>query len=332
MHIAGKSYTRAELLSRCADLSALYGARRVTLTEGKAAGLRAVEVRTAGGLRCLLAEDRCLDILELDYRGVGLGFLCKNGLVSGLHATAEDFWRSWSGGMLATCGLRNAGPGCTVDGESFPQHGHIGVMPAKNVGVAVDDAAITITGVMRESAMFGHCLELFRTLTIPSGGASIRIRDEVRNLTSTPEPLLLLYHFNFGFPFLGEDLTMRFPAGEMRGREAYSQQYADAHMRFSPPIDNEPEQCFFHFADEKNARVELVNHVLGIKASLLYDSESLPVLTEWKSMQSGDYALGIEPGTSLLRGRAGELAEGYSVCVDGYGSRIFEVELSLESV
>ena len=334
MKIAGQDYARGELLARCSNLSAMYGARRISLEDGKASGMKAVEVRTAAGMRCLFSEERCLDLMELDFKGTGLGFLCKNGIVSNAYAepAANDFWRYWTGGMLATCGLRNTGEGCTVDGEKFPQHGHIGLMPASNVGICVDEENITVTGTMRESAMFGHCLEMKRTISIPVSGAQVRIEDEVRNLTANPEPLFLLYHFNFGFPFLSEALELCFPEGETRARDENAARHMEEHTRIAAPVNNEAEQCYFHLARDTNAEVRLTNRSLGMTARLRYDTGNLPILTQWKSMRAGDYALGIEPGTSLIRGRAEELKNGYDVCLGGYESMTFAVELALESV
>ena len=333
MNIEKVAYTREDVLRRCADMRALYGARRAVLCEGPAAGLRVIEVKTAGRLRCLLAEDRCLDIVELDYAGINIGFLSKNGLNAhgGGHvsAGAVDHGAYWIGGMLSTCGLRNAGPVSQHAGESHPAHGMIGLAAASQVGIEVSEEAIVITGVMREAHMFGHAMEMRRRIVIPSDGARIDIRDEVRNLTPEAEPLLLLYHFNFGFPFLDEGLELHFSEGTVEGRTPWATERIADHRVITPPIDGEPEQVFFHRAAEKEARARLISRKLGMKADILYNTEQLPILSQWKSMRSGDYALGIEPGTSLLRGRGEELKNGYDVAAPGYGTRVFEVSLAL---
>jgi len=331
MDIFGRAYTREELLRRC-NPSALYGVRRVELSHGRGRGRRLIEVKTADGLRASFSEDNCLDILDLEYRGVNLAFLSKNGVVATPMANPEtdSFTKYWAGGFLSTCGLRNTGPACEIDGEFFPLHGHIGLMPAEHVNVTVEEQEIAITGKVRESALFGHCLEMERKITIPTDGAEIAIHDTIHNLTPEAEAVLLLYHINFGFPFLSEDLVLTFPAGEVRGRTALAQEKIADRAEITPPIDGEPEVVYFYTPEERDVTVGLANKRLGIRAAVQYDRTRLPVLTQWKSMGSGDYALGIEPGTSFIRGRKEELENGYDIRVPAFGSLEFKVTIALE--
>jgi hypothetical protein len=89
---------------------------------------------------------------------------------------------------------------------------------------------------------------------------------------------------------------------------------------------------FFHLPKEKDAHVTLSNPNMGIKATVSYDSSRLPVLSQWKCMKSGDYALGIEPGTSFLRGRKEELENGYDIRVSGFGQLEYMVTLTVEDL
>ena len=334
MRINDTEYSRQDLLRRSSNPAALYGARRLTVHDGHADGLRVIEVWTADGLRLLLSEDRCLDIVEASYRGHNIGFLSKNGLTSNAYAnaSADAFSGYWSGGLLATCGLRNTGGSVTSEGEYFAMHGRIGITPAQNVGAQVDEDAgvIRITGNMRETALFGPCLELRRTVEIALSGARIAVRDRIFNHTAQNEPLFLLYHINFGFPFLDEGIKLQFPQGEVRGRTPEAAAAIGSHLEITSPVDGIGEQVFFHLPEEKEACVCLTNEKLGICTRVLFDAEKLPVLTQWKSMGSGDYALGIEPGTSFLRGRSIELADGYSCHVPAFESADFGVELLFE--
>ena len=331
MDIHGREYSREEILRRC-NANAIYGARRVELVSGRGRGQRLVEVKTTAGLRASFLEDRCLDILELEYKGVNLAFLSKNGMVSTALANPEtdSFTKYWAGGFLSTCGLRNTGPSCAIDGHFFPIHGHIGVTPAEYVNLEVGDKEIVITGKMRETALFGPCLEMERKITIPSDGAAIHIKDTIRNLTSEAETILLLYHINFGFPFLCEDLSLEFPKGEVRGRTDLAQEHIHSHTKITPPIDGEAELVYFHLTTDKDAKVILDNKKLGIRAAVHYDSEKLPVLSQWKSMGSGDYALGIEPGTSFIRGRKEEIENGYDIKLPPFGSLEYGFTVSLD--
>jgi len=268
----------------------------------------------------------------MEYKGVNLAFLSKNGIISTALTNPETdcFTKYWSGGFLYTCGLRNTGPSCYIDGEYFPLHGRIGITPAEQVNVSVDRNEIIITGKVRETALFGPCLEMERKITIPTGGAKITVIDTINNLTPETETVLLLYHINFGFPFLSEDLALDFPEGKIKGRTDLAENNIHNHKKITGPIDGEPELVFFHQPNEKHANVILTNEQLGIRATINYDNARLPVLSQWKSMRSGDYALGIEPGTSFIRGRKEEIENGYDIQVPGFGSLEYGVTIMLE--
>jgi len=206
-----------------------------------------------------------------------------------------------------------------VGDEFFPLHGRVGLIPAEHIGVHVDDSNITISGTIRETALFGHSLEMERVIVMPVDGAAISVRDKISNLSPEAEPLFFLYHINFGFPFLSEELKVDFPEGDVKGRTPEARAAIETRADFTAPRDGQGEHVFFYLPKEDNPKVKLFNPSLGIGAEIQYDRRRLPVLTQWKSMRSGDYALGIEPGTSFIRGRAKELEDGYSVKVPGFG-------------
>lgn len=247
MKVQGKDFSRRDLLRHC-NPSALYGARRLIVSEGRGKGQGLIEVKTTAGLRLTLLEDKCLDILEMEYRGINLGFLSKNALVNENNPEADTFLKYWQGGFLGTCGLRNVGAPCSVEGEFFPFHGRIGQSPADKIKISEKDELISISATVRESALFGHCLELERTIEIPADGATLRLKDVVRNLCPEPEPVFLLYHINFGFPFLSEALSANFPEGELKGRTAEAEAILGSHASFTAPVDGAAERlnmCFF---------------------------------------------------------------------------------------
>lgn len=320
MKVLGRDYTREELLRR-SNPSAIYGTRRLELSDGRGRGQRIIEVKTSAGLRASLSVDRCLDILDLEYKGINISFLSKNGVVSAALTSpdTDSFPNYWPGGFLYTCGLRNTGPSCNINGEFFPTHGRIGVTPAESVSVSTNEDLITISGKVRETALFGPNLEMERKISLPSDGAKITVKDIISNLTPEAENVLFLYHINFGFPFLSEDIELEFPESDIRGRTDLAQKNMENRLKITPPIDGEPELVFFYQPKEKDVNVSLSNRRLGIKAVLSYDSLKLPVLSQWKCMRSGDYALGIEPGTSFLRGRKEELKNGYDIRLPGFG-------------
>ncbi|HBP38573.1 MAG TPA: DUF4432 domain-containing protein [Clostridiales bacterium] len=325
-----------EQLRHVGSLEQLYFVRRLTLQEGPGAGVRLIEVGTSAGLRAVFCESRALDLYELNYRGVNLGFLSKNGLIAGRVQNVEgEFTPTWPGGCLVTCGLRNAGNPCRHNGEYHQAHGRIAGMPAEQVSVDLDpqNGKLVIKGVMRESALFGHNLILRRRIEIGLQGASVSWQDTVENQAAEAEPVIMLYHFNFGYPFLSPALQLSFPAGQVIPRTDAAKKGLAEFDQICEPVDGYPEQVFFHLphaVGTAESLVRLHNPHLGLTANLTFDKNELPVLVQWKSMKSGDYALGIEPGTSRIRGRAEELADGYDQILPGFGQRNFHLSLKLE--
>lgn len=328
----------ASILSQTGSTDQLFSVRRTQLVDGPGAGTRLIEVITAGGLRAVFCESRALDLFEAHFRGVNIGFISKNGLASGRVLPLQgDFTPTWPGGLLATCGLRNTGPDCIDDDSYHPLHGLIAGRPAENISVRSEpeNGRIIISGQMRESALFGHNLLLKREIEINIFGAEISWRDEVVNQAATPEAVFLLYHFNFGYPFLSPDLQITFPPGEVVPRTGEAEKGLAEYDQIQQPEDGYAEQVFFHYPFPGHSQrqdgavtVKLHHPGLGITASLSYDAQALPVLTQWKSMKSGDYALGIEPGTSRIRGRKEELEDGYQFILPGYSCWRIPLRLS----
>ena len=48
---------------------------------------------------------------------------------------------------------------------------------------------------------------------------SICVYDEIENQSFVKAPLMLLYHCNFGYPFLNEDCRLYLPTVKVEGRE-----------------------------------------------------------------------------------------------------------------
>lgn len=283
-----------------------YTLRRVTLNEGKAKGASVIEVCTAGGLQVDIFPDSGLDIGQVRYKGVNMAFICKNGYDS--PATfipyENNFLNTYPGGMMYTCGLRNVGPGNRDNGEYHDLHGRYHGLAAEQVSAYVEDDTIIIRGVVRESALFGHCLQLSRIIRIPIFGAKVTVSDELTNLAHQDQEYMLLYHCNFGYPFLSEKAHLIFPAQrKTTGRTPFAESFLGLEHTFDAPVPGEEERCFFH--EEMERKVSLVNEAIATKMTMTW-SETLPILVQWRTMASGDYALGLEPTNSYINGRSAE--------------------------
>ena len=124
-----------ELLKQLGNIGQIAGIRESRLLRGRGEGIAIAEFYNAAGLRFTVVPDRCMDLFDLSYKGVNLGFQSKNGLTSPQAFCPSDgeFSEQWPGGMLVTCGLGNVG-GHATNGGQFPTHGRISHVPAQNFG------------------------------------------------------------------------------------------------------------------------------------------------------------------------------------------------------
>ncbi|MDR1668730.1 MAG: aldose 1-epimerase family protein [Oscillospiraceae bacterium] len=322
---------KRELYAYTGNPAQRYGVRRVTLQEGRPAGVNVIEAWTEGGLQADILPDTGLDLGVLRYHGVNMSFISKNGYDSpaAFIPYEDNFNNTFPGGMMYTCGLRSVGKAGRDGGEWHPLHGRFHGLQASEVCAEVRGGVLTISGILRETALFGHSLELRRVITIPVEGSTVVITDTLENLTAKPEEFMLLYHFNFGYPLLSEHAKLILPEGtNATPRDTAAAAGLASARIFTRPADNAEEQVFFYEAPE--TWVKLVNPALGIAAALRWSGDSLPVLTQWKSMLSGDYVLGLEPTNCYVMGRAAERENGTLKTIGGFETVRTRLELSFE--
>ena len=245
-------------------------------------------------------------------------------------------------GMLWTCGLKNTGPDYVDENGVFQHlHGRLGITPCEQAWHKEfwngDDYMVEIGGVTRDSHLAFHNLTLTRTISINLLCNYIEITDVIENCEPEAADYLSLYHFNFGYPFIGPETKMVFPdaLSPILPRTRAAEEGMDGWNQLEPPIDNYEEQCFFHHLkpDEAGwAHVRLENAGLGTAAELSYETELLPILTEWKSVRSGEYVLGIEPGNSYLRGFADEKKDGNVGVIEGFSTKTVRLKLHFSDI
>jgi len=288
----------------------MYTLRRVTVESGKARGTSVIEVMTAGGLQLDILPDAGLDIGQARYRGENVAFISKNGYDSpaAISPYETEFLNTFPGGMLYTCGLRSTG-GAHRDGDEWhPLHGRYHSLIADNVCAEVENDVIVIKGVMRETALFGHNLELKRTIRIPVFGSHVTVSDELTNLAHKSEEYALLYHCNFGYPFVSEKAHVELPEKrDTKPRTDFAATGIGRETTFDAPVPGEEERVFFH--ENMERRAAIVNEDKGIRMDLSW-SDTLPILAHWRSMASGDYVCGLEPTNCYIMGRKFERENG----------------------
>ena len=78
-----------ELLKQLGNIGQIAGIRESRLLRGRGEGIAIAEFYNAAGLRFTVVPDRCMDLFDLSYKGVNLGFQSKNGLVTTMAASAD---------------------------------------------------------------------------------------------------------------------------------------------------------------------------------------------------------------------------------------------------
>jgi len=320
----GRDWNRHEILQRVGSLDQIAGIRLMEAADGLERGCRIFQVWTGSGLEFTVSADRALDICACRYKGIPLAWASPVGGVHPAYYEPEGWgWlRSFPGGLLVTCGLDSFGAPSSDSGEEFGLHGRVSNLPARSVGYRTqwmdDDArqsggaqtryTLEITGEVRQTRVFGENLLLRRRITTDLGSNKIRIEDVVTNEGFAPQPHMVLYHFNLGFPLVSENSRVHLEAEQTVARDADAEAGLAHWNQLQPPTAGYREQVFRHVLvadNEGQVHVEVENPTLGIGLRWTYDKASLPHLYQWKMMGESMYVLGIEPGNcNGVEGRA----------------------------
>ena len=299
---------------------ALLKVERYTLSEGKAAGVQMIRAANARGLEFHVAADRCMDITELRCGGKPIHYSSGTGITHPAYYEPEGYeWlRSFHAGFLTTCGLNQVGEPCEYKGVRHGIHGRISNCPAEHVSTDVqrDGERLKghIDGIVRQARQQGENIELRRSFEFDSESMLFKMTDEISNRSSMPEPFMVLYHFNFGYPFLTENTKVSIPIESTKGWNPRSEEQKMNFNRFYAPGTNNGELTLLHRlnADENGMTYfEIESEETRLRVSYL--SAELPYLGQWTHLQTNDYVLGIEPCNNNIRGVAWE-AKNNTLC------------------
>lgn len=262
--------------------------RRYTLRDGKESGTHLIEVNNSK-LRFIINESKGLDIYQLWHNGTNISFLSKNGLTDRYASFSQCF----EGGMLYTCGLDSLGVR-----EGYPVHGSFHSIPANVIQCQCDESGIAIRATICDSALFGKNLVMHREITTTISSDTLVITDTLENRGTRTADYCLLYHVNIGYPMLDDDVKIAMDTESVIPRTSHSEKHLSERDVFLPPVDNEEERCYF--LKLKKPEITVINGKIRKAFKLRYSRDTLPYCIQWYSNASHDYALGIEPTTSLL--------------------------------
>ena len=269
-HYLEKSWTKSELRAYLSDIGAVAGATPAVLSDGKGDGVRSVAVRTGSGLEFTVLPGRAMDVPQCWYKGIPLHFASATGITSpGYYEEPGLRWlRTFCGGLLATCGITYSGAPNVDLGEELGLHGRIGNAGAENVGVTErwegDEYVISVQGQMREASVMAENLVLTRSIRTRLGARGFQLQDVIENQGFETQPLMMLYHFNFGFPLLSPSASVVAPilGTEPRDEQAAADNGVAEFREFPAPTSGYKEKVFFHkLATDADGRtfVALVN-------------------------------------------------------------------------
>ena len=332
---------------------------------GLSDGVDLVQV-TCGELSFAILPTRGMGVWRGSYRGCDLGWQSpvRGPVHPALVVSGERGGLGWLRGFdewVVRCGLDNNGaPGTdtVLDNNGNPitvqldLHGRIANTPAHYVSVRADPAqeVLQISGHIAETALFHPVLELQTTISVTPGSSRITIADCVINRQATTAELQLLYHCNFGPPFLGGGSRIAVPYRAMaprdvRATEGLGDDPATAGAIATtclPPTAGYVEQVYFFqpaaLPGDTTSLAALIADDFRRAAVVRFDCAQLPCLTLWKNTAAPEqgYVIGIEPATNYPNTRAVERAAGRVVNLEPaarYRAQIMlEVALGEEEV
>ncbi len=319
MNAYGMQLTREQLCERVSAMSQLAGAREFEYTQGKASGVKAVEVKTGSGLVFTILVDRGMDIGEASYCGVPVAWQSKVGVIAPTYFENQghQWLRNFYGGLLTTCGLIQVGEPCEDRGVYHGLHGRISHTPAEKYWIDEywedEDYVVKVTGKMREAIIYDENLVLTREIKCIFGQKKIFIKDIVENEGYQESPFMIMYHVNQPFPIVSEDSKLYTSAKKVNTLRTCEQPGAGDYSGMSQPIPGYQFETFLHEmpADRPRVYQAVINEQLKIGVYLGYDPKTLPVGNQWKMLGQQDYVVAMEPSNTYNVGIAESRKNGW---------------------
>jgi hypothetical protein len=302
-----------------------------------------------GGFSFRVLPDRGLDIgatwcASGDGRLIPISWTSKLGEQPPLDVPTGSAWITrFSGGLLTTCGIDNVGP--TSEGVGL--HGSFSHRKASEVSIsrsfAVEpnptkgsnaqacsdaDVQVTIRGVIEDSDALSRHIRVTRTITATTGRATITVEDFVENLGPNEEPIPLLYHCNFGYPFWSDEATVTFPEGtKSTPRDADAG--ADLNTTVFPGVGlGRAERVYEQSVPNGSPFAQIRSKATDLVVDIRWSEDTLDRCIQWIHPGAGVSALGVEPSNSSVMGRAYDRSEGRLPMLKPGAATKFSVEVS----
>ncbi len=314
-----------------------------TLRGGRRDGVDLIWLNN-GALALAIVPTRGMGLWRGQYRADALGWRSPvaDGPVHPAFVHLDGLgglgWLDGFDELLVRCGLESNGPPFSEGGVAHTLHGRIAGRPAHSVAVHVGDEPpyeLAVEGQVDESRLFGPQLRLTARYTTTPGSNRLVVRDEIANLGDSPAELELLYHWNFGPPYLGAGSRLVAPSRMVVPRTDHAAASIGRHDVYEAPAPGFAEQVYFHelHGDGPNGRtLALLRNRDGDKAvALRFSTAQLTCFTLWKNTRGPleGYVTGLEPGTNYPNPKPFERQHGRVITLDPGASYVAETTLEL---
>jgi hypothetical protein len=305
--------------------------RKRVLRGGLSDGVEAIDVDN-GQFSFTVLPTRGMGIWRGRYRGLDVGWQAPvTGPVHPGFVNLQDRgglgWLTGFDELIVRCGLdSNGAPSTDVvpDNMGNPSqvnltlHGRIANLPARRVEIRVlpgDPPTITILGVVDEAALFYPGFRLCTSISTVCGSNAISIADAVTNQKAIDAEFELLYHCNFGPPFLEHGARLEVPARLVAPRDARAVEGIHTYDEYQGPTAGFVEQAYWYepLSGDDGATLALLRNAAGDRGVVVrYNTGQLPCFTQWKNTAAvGDgYVTGLEPGTDYPNAKGFERQHG----------------------
>jgi hypothetical protein len=328
IQVTENNFFQKEAAQKISNVLQVGGIETAVIDNGAGRGTRIAWVNTGSGLRYKVVIDRAMDIADAFFNQHSLAWISSKGIAAPqpFSDKGADWLRNFGGGLLTTCGLSHIGGAEKDEYGERGVHGMISNCAAEIESIIQPDPwkgslEMSITGVIRETKIFGPSLMLRRRISSTLGDAAIRIQDEITNCGNETVPHMLLYHFNFGWPLVDKGAELMWngitnftcppPLDKHRGGNE------DVFIVDLQPDENDKCMC------------AVQNNNLNIRAEIKFNKKELPYFTNWQHWAPGEYVTGLEPGTNPPIGQAAARKENKLIFLEPRETRTYDVRLAI---
>lgn len=302
--------------------------RKTTLKAGRSQGVELIELFN-GAQTLFILPTRGMGLWKVQSGDVRIGW--DSPVTEPVHPAFVNIqdrnglgWLEGFNELIVRCGLTSNGPPGSDDAAGAIEgdltlHGRIANIPAHHVEFDIETSSghpqLVVRGSVREAKLFGQNLELTVEYRTGLGERQFEVRDQVKNLASSPAELQLLYHINIGAPILQGGSRWEAPLQRVTAKNRHALDDMDKYSTYLPPTQGYAEQVYYcePIADQDHRTLALLtNGDASQGISLGFSKSTLPCFSIWKNTQAlaDGYCTGLEPATNFPNFKAMEREQG----------------------